>query len=409
MKIKKAVLTILSAAMFVTPVFCETVSINRLFLPPEDIKIVKETPDRFIIDIAIVYLIKKYLNERQKADSDIINSVGDSRNTVYSPQTEKALNDFSEKLQDDNSVNTVYDFINNNMTEGNLPQLGPIADVTLEFLQTGNFQNRKYNKFKVFFKDISDKAQKMTEFFMKPENRAEYALYNRLELAVPGENVFVYEEDYVSFEDDITSDYDMSVRGETSGRAATDYTKIISNSEFIEESMTSLQIQEFLNNRKSCLKDKYNNTYPSSIIHDVCVDIGINPKLMLVTIQKEKGLISRESATKSRLDWAMGVGCYDNGKKNLRFKGLDKQLKAAGETFRTWYDDGLSKNISQNNFKMKINYNKEYITVKNEATYSLYRYTPHSYDRVVYQNTGKKSGGNYLFVAVWKNFFKRFK
>ncbi|MCK9476473.1 MAG: hypothetical protein M0R46_11170 [Candidatus Muirbacterium halophilum] len=408
MNFKKTMLTMLSVAMFSTPILADTISVNKLFLPPEDVKIVKNTDERFLLDIAIVYLIRKYMNERQKAESDLTKNVGDSRSMVYSPNAEIALNDFSDKLKDENSVMTVFDYINKNMTEGNLPQLGAIVDVTLEFLDTSQFRNRKFDKVKKFFKEVSKKSQDMTAYFMKPENRVNYVLYNRLEIAVPGENVFVYEED--EFSDDYIDNVEFeTTRGETTGRAATDYSKILSNEEFIEESMTSEEIQTFLNNRKSCLKNEYNNTFPSSIIHDVCVEIGVNPKVMLVTIQKEKGLVSRETATKSRLDWAMGVGCYDNGKKNLRFKGLDKQVKAAGQTFRTWYDDGVSKDISKNNYKMKINYNKEFITLKNEATYSLYRYTPHSYDRVVFDKYGKKSGGNYLFVSVWKNFFKSFK
>ncbi|MFW5782042.1 MAG: hypothetical protein ACOCWO_01975, partial [Candidatus Muiribacteriaceae bacterium] len=183
------------------------------------------------------------------------------------------------------------------------------------------------------------------------------------------------------------------------------YERLIENGEFVDKAtMSASDIQAFLESRNSCLKDIYRGKYPSQIIYDVCQEYGINPKIMLVSFQKEQGLISKTSATEYRLDWALGVGCYDDGTKNARFRGFEKQISSAARVYRHWYDDGVAKDISANGYRMRVNYNTTYQYMENEATYSLYRYTPHTYD--IHLST--HGGGNLLFARVYITYFEGF-
>ncbi len=184
-----------------------------------------------------------------------------------------------------------------------------------------------------------------------------------------------------------------------------DFSRLIENAEFTDHvTMTASDIQQFLNSKNSCLKNAYRGQYPSQIIYDVCNEIKINPKVMLATAQKEQSLVTRRTATQHKLDWAMGVGCPDNGYHNPRYQGLDKQLAYAGRIFRRWYDDGLSKNVSQEGFRKRVNYGTAWITCRNEATYSLYMYTPHTVDI----RLNVRGGGNYLFCQIYIDFFGGF-
>jgi hypothetical protein len=195
--------------------------------------------------------------------------------------------------------------------------------------------------------------------------------------------------------------------GAFSGTLSTkiDFTRLIENGEFTDTTtMTGNAIQQFFERKNSGLKNTYRGQRPSDIISNVCKQYGINPKVILATAQKEQSLISKKTISQDKLDWAMGVGCPDNGYHNPAYKGLDKQLASAIKIFKRWYDDGISKNVSQNGARKKVNYGTEWITCKNEATYSLYMYTPHTVDIKL----SRKGGGNYLFCQIYIGFFDGF-
>ncbi|MCK9223824.1 MAG: hypothetical protein M0R46_08950 [Candidatus Muirbacterium halophilum] len=195
--------------------------------------------------------------------------------------------------------------------------------------------------------------------------------------------------------------------GAYSGNLSTqiDFTRIIENGEFTDTTtMTASAIQQFFESKNSGLKNTYRGQKPSDIISNVCRQYGINPKVILATAQKEQSLISRTTISQSKLDWAMGVGCPDNGYHNPAYKGLENQLASAIRIFKRWYDDGISKNVTQNGARKRVNYGTEWINCKNEATYSLYMYTPHTVDI----HLSRRGGGNYLFCQIYNGFFGGF-
>ncbi|HPH68383.1 MAG TPA: hypothetical protein PLF40_21650, partial [Kofleriaceae bacterium] len=155
--------------------------------------------------------------------------------------------------------------------------------------------------------------------------------------------------------------------------------------------MTVAQIQDFLDKKGSCLAKPYNGSTPAQMIHDAAKKYGINPQVLLTRLQCEQGLISKKSATQKELDWALGVGCYDSGNWNQNYKGFDKQIEGAAQTYRRHFENAKAEIAKGGKVTMTID--GESVTMKNAATYSFYKYCPH------FQ-------GNKLFFDVWRGYKK---
>ncbi len=158
---------------------------------------------------------------------------------------------------------------------------------------------------------------------------------------------------------------------------------IMSDEEFTDyNSMTTADIQSFLDRKGSVLKNNVGSVNPAAAIYAAAQKHKINPKVLVARLQTEQGLISKKTATQKKLDWALGVGCYDSGNWNQNFKGFDKQIDGAASTFRRHFDSG--------NKTKKVDGTT--VNCKSSATYSLYMYTPHF-------------GGNELNWKVYKGYF----
>ncbi|MCD4761892.1 hypothetical protein K8R32_02935 [bacterium] len=64
-----------------------------------------------------------------------------------------------------------------------------------------------------------------------------------------------------------------------------------------------------------------------------CPVSTINPKLLLVLLQKEQSLIEETDPTQRQLDWATGYGGPDGGGCNSRWEGIGKQINSAALQF----------------------------------------------------------------------------
>ncbi len=157
--------------------------------------------------------------------------------------------------------------------------------------------------------------------------------------------------------------------------------------------MTVAQIQKFLEAKNSVLAKPYRGSSPAQMIYDAARKYSINPQVILTRLQCEQGLISKSTATEHKLDWALGVGCYDSGNWNQKFKGFDKQIEYAAHTYRRHYDDAKAKLDRGEKVVMTIDGKR--VQVKNAATYSFYKYCPH------FQ-------GNKLFFDVWRGYRSKF-
>jgi len=128
-----------------------------------------------------------------------------------------------------------------------------------------------------------------------------------------------------------------------------------------------------------------------------CRPVTINPKFLLVLLQKEQSLLTDTAPTQRQLDFACGYGCPDGVACNNRWVGIGKQINSASLQF---YD--YIKNPQNYGFKAGNTYTiyntgrpSQQVTIENNATAGLYNYTPHVYN------------GNFNFHNLWMKYFTR--
>lgn len=179
--------------------------------------------------------------------------------------------------------------------------------------------------------------------------------------------------------------------------------------------MTVDQIQNFLNSQvpnckanygeTPCLKDFHSDTpakkgedgkctdlpaktdqTAAMIIHDVAAACHINPRVLLVTLQKEQGLVQAPNPTPYMYRAALGYGCPDSDPAicGKVWSGLFNQLyKAAGQLH--WYGNPKSSfTYLKVGSKISVAYSpkascgRKSFMLKSQATASLYYYTPYT-------------------------------
>jgi hypothetical protein len=177
---------------------------------------------------------------------------------------------------------------------------------------------------------------------------------------------------------------------------------IISDAEYADfNSLGPVDIQQFLVNKNSSLAylkiPDINGVERSAadIIFGAAQTYQINPKLLLVMLQKEQSLIEDSAPEQKQYDWAMGYGVCDDCSMNdpalMVFKGFGAQIDRAAARFR-WYQDNPSA------FKQAgrtYNIDGTNVTFSNQATANLFSYTPHLH-------------GNYNFWKIWQGWFKQY-
>ena len=132
-----------------------------------------------------------------------------------------------------------------------------------------------------------------------------------------------------------------------------------------------------------------------------CRKIAINPKFILVLLQKEQSLIESPSPSQNDLDWATGYGCPDSGGCNSRWKGFGKQVNSAALQFIDYlerpqlYTYKAGETYTFTNPYGTINQDTINVTPANQATAALYNYTPHVYN------------GNFNFYTIWRRYFTK--
>ena len=134
-----------------------------------------------------------------------------------------------------------------------------------------------------------------------------------------------------------------------------DPTYILSDEELQDsKSMNQSEIQSFLSGVGSYLskyttKDLNGKTKKASeIIANAAKDHNINPKYLLVKLQKEQSLITLKNPSQKKLDGATGYGidesCGWSCQIYLNNKGFGKQVDSAAGIMRWYYDNQQNKN-----------------------------------------------------------------
>lgn len=199
---------------------------------------------------------------------------------------------------------------------------------------------------------------------------------------------------------------------------------IISDSVFYDfGTMTVQDIQDFLDSRVSdcraepggppCLKDFVADTQamPASagrceaipartaataaeIIYDVSNACGINPEVLIVTLQKEQGIVTSTKPTEYMYRAAMGYGCPDSdpGICGKVYVGLFNQLYRAASQLQwygnpegsfTWLRPGRTVNVRYN---PRASCGTMSFELKSQATANLYYYTPYTPNKAALDN-----------------------
>lgn len=121
----------------------------------------------------------------------------------------------------------------------------------------------------------------------------------------------------------------------------------------------------------------------STIIAKVAVACGINPQVLLVTLQKEQSLVTRKTAgSASVYQKAMGMGCPDTAACDVQYYGFFNQVYAAASQFRKYtnspqsYTHRPGRTIDVR-FHPNAACGSSPVYIRNQATANLYNYTPY--------------------------------
>ena len=131
-----------------------------------------------------------------------------------------------------------------------------------------------------------------------------------------------------------------------------------------------------------CMADEsFNGESAAHIIYQAAQDYHINPKVLIVLLEKEQGLVT-DTWPNSTLQYrsATGYGCPDTAACDSQYYGFKNQVRNAAELFRYILDHGSRYYPVGNNY---IKYNPDgncggsTVNIKNRATSALYQYTPY--------------------------------
>jgi hypothetical protein len=213
----------------------------------------------------------------------------------------------------------------------------------------------------------------------------------------------------------------VALEGQTQPAEAADASRfdpglIISDSVFYDfATMTVDEIQRFLDSKVSnciakptappCLKNYVMDTpavtgedgrceslpaktdqKSAQVIYDVARACKINPKVLLVTLQKEQGLITSPNPTEYKYRAALGMSCPDSnlaqcGKVDAGF--FMQLYKGAGQL--QWYNDPRGSytyhkvgRVSNIRYDVSASCGTKPVLIKSLATAALYYYTPYT-------------------------------
>ncbi len=157
--------------------------------------------------------------------------------------------------------------------------------------------------------------------------------------------------------------------------------------------MSEAQIEQFLQQQESYLASYYVPTHSkigpndnvdsyswpaSHVIWQVANWYGINPEVILATLQKEQSLVSDPNPPQWALDWAMGYGCPDSTG-CASYPGFATQVDMGTWNlwFNMYYANRHDSRVAPYLTGKTVNIDGTAVYLGNGATAALYRYTPH--------------------------------
>lgn len=157
------------------------------------------------------------------------------------------------------------------------------------------------------------------------------------------------------------------------------------------------------------------NEPSARIIAKVAQACGINPQVLLVTLQKEQGLVTHTWPSEWRYTIAMGQGCPDTAACDTRYYGFQNQVYGAARQFQvygkssyfTWYAPGKTWDVLYNPNR---SCGSSRVYIENQATANLYYYTPYQPNAAALRagygtGDGCSSYGNRNFYNYFTDWF----
>jgi len=157
------------------------------------------------------------------------------------------------------------------------------------------------------------------------------------------------------------------------------------------------------------------NQRASTIIAQVAQACNINPQVLLVTLQKERGLVTKTAPNTGDYQISMGYACPDTAACDTRYYGFANQVFSAARQFNVYkklptsfnYRAGRTNTIQ---WHPNASCGSSQVYIENDATAALYNYTPYRPNQAALNNMngtgdGCSSYGNRNFFAYFSDWF----
>jgi hypothetical protein len=152
----------------------------------------------------------------------------------------------------------------------------------------------------------------------------------------------------------------------------------------------------------------------SRIINKVAKACGINPQVILATLQKENGLVTKQSPTAGAYRTAMGYACPDTAACDAAYFGFFNQVYSAASQFIRYGVNPSSWRYRPGAVAVQYHPNaacgSTVVNIQNKATAALYNYTPYQPNAAAMANLGGtgdacSSYGNRNFWVYFSDWF----
>lgn len=168
------------------------------------------------------------------------------------------------------------------------------------------------------------------------------------------------------------------------------------------QAMTESEIRDFLTRQNSYFKSKIDDVDgvefdPAAVIAEASRKYRINPRVLLVTLQKESSGVTR-STRPSNTTMGFLMGCISSSTAR-------EQLTCAAERFRAYHDDLLIRGTTVSGWRVgssKQTQDGVSVTPATRAVAGQFTYTP--YAGAQWGGNRSSVGGVYLFYNFWQKF-----
>ncbi len=150
----------------------------------------------------------------------------------------------------------------------------------------------------------------------------------------------------------------------------------------------------------------------AAVIYNAQVACGISAKVILVTLQKEQGLVTQSAPSQSALDRAMGMACPDTAPCASYALGFANQVYLGALQLNTYKQSNFATQpgVRAIAYSPNASCGSSMVNIQNYATAALYAYTPYQPDAAALANLrgtgdGCSAYGNRNFWVYYNDWF----